>query len=313
MIFQRLYHSLLSTLLVLAAVLLCSPPTHAADIEPPDVYQLVQLTSAEIEHLRWFMGRPDNTQSPPKVSGVSPYEVYFQAITLYKKADRLAFEITLDNRPVPSPPAGQIEPKHVYSVVELALHRLRFVSATLETESHAAPEPREKGRTPTDVFKAIVQANRQLNLMLTRQFSPADVFEQVSTALGYADAILASLPHPPPPPLPSPVQPGKQPRDAFLHLLSTYRLVAKITERFDRSMLTIHQWTDDEDNVLPGDVYDLASVLTSELDSIHKDISGAPPPTETPPRRVVFPSDVCQRVAVLETILREILARVPNQ
>lgn len=311
MIANRFIQYCLASLLVMAFVFTMPKDGRAAEIQPSDVYRLVQQVNREIEHLRWFMGRPKNRQPPPRVSGVSPYEVYDQAVTLYRKADRLAFEISLENRPAPPPPLGKIEPRHVHAVVELTLERLRFIGAFLETPSDAVTPKRDADRTPTDVFKAIIQANRQLNLMLAKQFQPADVFEQVSTALSYADSILATLPDTPPPPLPTPMEPGKRPADVFNHLLKVYELVARLGEKYDRRMLRIHQWTDDEEFVRPGDVYDLASVITAELNYVHKRTKDAKKPVRVVHKRLIFPSDVCHRVSVLETILLRILERMP--
>lgn len=298
-----------STLLLLV---LLTPVAHAAneEIQPPDVYQLVAVVSGEIERLRWVMGRPQIDQAMPEVKGVSPHEVYFQAVTLFEKINRLSFELTLVTENPPNIPPGAIRPRHVHAMVKAAQGRIRHIEYTLGVNL-AAPEPRrDASKTPTDVFKAVVQANRQLNMLIDRRFSPSDVYRQVTVAISYADRILATMPRPPLPPQVSPPTPGKRPVDVYRRLVEAYEMIREIGSKLDHPTLELIQWTDEEESIHPGDVFDIASLMVSELAYIHQDIPEAKQPRKIIWERGKFPSDVYQRVGVLEDQLQEILKRL---
>lgn len=151
----HIYHLLFATVLTTALLIPAGPcPAQTKELQPPDVFRLVTLANAKIEHLRWFMGRPKNVQAMPDVTNVSPHEVYFQATSLYTKADRLAFGFTFESLPMPQPPPGEIKPAHVYMVVEAALERLTVVADHLDTHKESVLPQRDPAKTPTDVFKA---------------------------------------------------------------------------------------------------------------------------------------------------------------
>lgn len=294
-------------------IILLTPASRvdAAQIEPPDVFKLVSQISAKIEKLRWYMGRPKLGQGPPKVRNVAPHEVFFQAMTLFEKTNRLAFELTLVNAEPPTIPEGAITPGNVYTVVQAAQLRLQHIEYSMGINLGTTNPPRENFRTPTDVFKAVVQANRQLNQLMDKRFSPSDVYRQVTVALSYADRILAGLPNVAPPPEPTQIIPGKLPVDVYRQLLNSYKLIVRIGEKRGRKTLVLDSWTADEEHIRPSDVFDIASLLVSELSYIHKTFPGAQPPRNIVWQRGKFPSDVYQRAVVLENLLKEVLKRLP--
>src|SRR5262245_63748362 len=95
----------------------------ARRIEPPDCFARAQLIAAEVELIRAEMGRPQDRRPAPSVKGASPREVYFQALSLFRKADRLCYEITGDQlASIPhAPPISSIEPGDVLGVLDAAL------------------------------------------------------------------------------------------------------------------------------------------------------------------------------------------------
>ena len=73
-------------------------------VEPADVCVRVALVRDELENLRFVMGRPANTQPEQEVSDTVPREVFFQALTPFRKADRLCFEYTREHAAEPAIP-----------------------------------------------------------------------------------------------------------------------------------------------------------------------------------------------------------------
>jgi hypothetical protein len=107
---------------------MCTPLLAATSepvIEAADVLVDVETVRQELGAIRFVIGRPTNQQPEIAVHGAAPPEVYFQALTLYRKAERLCFEHTRTHGTMPVLPSGDIRPSDVYQVVDAALERIR--------------------------------------------------------------------------------------------------------------------------------------------------------------------------------------------
>lgn len=284
----------------------------AAEVQPADVHLHVYLVREELEHLRWYLGRPKNRQDDIRVSDVAPREVYFQALTLYRKADRLAFEQIRERRLPPETPAGQLRPADVYKMVDAALRRVRAVKTHLQVSRSVQGMTRDPSKTPTDVFRSIVQANRQLNLLLDQRVSPSEVYQQVTVCIGYASSLLATASTKERLPAAPEFVPGKMPRDVYGRLLECFKLVSRIGERQGVKMLALSEEAATE-SVTPSDVFDIASLLVSELKHLHDNFPDPPPPR--PAYRVgrKVPAHVFQRAGMLQRQLTELSRRSPTK
>lgn len=65
--------------------------THG-QLQPPDVFLQVGIVRAELELIRLEMGKPENSGEPVLILEAAPREVFFQALTLFRKANRLSYE-----------------------------------------------------------------------------------------------------------------------------------------------------------------------------------------------------------------------------
>lgn len=91
-----------------------APPTaglytyeSAAVTDAADLYVRIEEIRLELEILRAFVGRPQNTQKELEISGVEPRGVLFIAFAILRKADRLICEQTrkppkVDSSPLPA-------------------------------------------------------------------------------------------------------------------------------------------------------------------------------------------------------------------
>src|SRR5690606_38471784 len=124
------------------------------------------------------MGRSADTRPLPEITGAAPREVYFEALGLWRKADRLAAEVGAAERaaPPPAPELTAIVPGHVLGVIDAALARLDDVKARLGLSERASEPAVETGRQPADVLCVLVQASRELSRALERPFAPSDVY-----------------------------------------------------------------------------------------------------------------------------------------
>lgn len=276
------------------------------DIEPPEVYVDTLLVRDELELIRLEMGKPKDTRREIGVANAEPREIFFQALTLFHKANRLSFELTRERAELPEKPIGAIRLAHVRDVLEAVLERLRRVKGVLgsfEQSRNRAPEP---AKTHADVFRSIVQANRQVNLLLNEPYAPSDAFQQVTLAVGYAAQLRTQFAGTRMPEAPA-FERRKRPADVYHRLLECFARVRAVMQHSGLNALTLELHPE---TVTSSDVYDIASLIVSELSFLHSHLDSvlAPPDAYYPGRK--FPADVYQRAGLLEALLIDLQALV---
>ena len=273
------------------------------DAQPADCYVRATHLAKDIELVRREMGRPQETRSAVTVTGASPRECWFQALAVFRKADRLCNEVAAD--PVASiphaPSIHDIKPGHVLQVIDAAGREIAEIKRALHIDESNDPPARDESKTPSDVYGALATLDRQLNLLLAQPFTPSDVFQQVSLAVAYAARLGAE-------PQTSAFQRGKRPADCYERLTACLELTRKLIRKAGQPVIETTPAPGDASAVLPSDVYDLASLVLGELaflHSLHKD-APAPYPFEgnLPGRKL--PSHVWQLAGVLEQQLAQL-------
>lgn len=272
-------------------------------IEPPDCFVRARRLVAEVELVRSEMGRPKDPRGSAAVSGASPREVYFQALAAHRKAGRLCREITGDAKSgIPHAPAvPEIHPGHVYGVIDVALLNLTTVKKALGMSETASEPARDAAKTPSDVFGALVGVSRQINLMLDRPFTPADVFQELSLAVSYASRLSRREP----PALPA-LERKKRPADCYVKLSSCLQSARALVEKTDHPVIAGAPDAGDPTWIAPSDVYDLASLLVAEMAFLHGLSTDVNPPhaweAGAPGRKL--PSHVYQLAGLFEQQLK---------
>ena len=269
-------------------------------IEPADVYIRVALLRDEIELIRQHLGKPANKQPDLKVKNAVPREVFFQSITLFRIVDRLSFDLTRQSAKIREIPTAAIRPFHVYEVVNQTIARVQFIKKYLKIESVVKPLARNPDITPTEVFRSIVQANRQVNLLLQEQFSSSDVFQQVTLAVGYSARLQAAFPGPRIQRTPG-FKPDKRSSDVYQQLVQCFQMVRTIARISNIKILDLQEYT--KEDATPSDVYAVASLLVSELAFLHQQLDGAKPLRPVVYPGVKTPSDAYQRAMLLQSQL----------
>lgn len=200
------------------------------EITPPEVLVHVSAVRSALEELRFVMGRPECRESEMNVTGAAPREVYFQALTMFQKADRLCFEHTRERAEPPTLPSGEIRPGDVQEVVDVALKCVQRVNSKYDLKTAKPLGELDETKQPTDVFRSIVQANRQLNVMLERRFAPEDVFQQVTRAIGHTSRLLEAFPNAETRYDEPVFEAGKRPADVYRRLLSCFERIRGIAQ-----------------------------------------------------------------------------------
>ena len=293
---------------------LISPLTVSAqsEITPPQVFAAVVELRNELELVRVAMQAPRETRTEIAVHGAQPREVYFQAVALVLKSSRLCTQSFMPDFGPPAVaeinPPRDLAPKHVWNQVQRAIGQIRCVKDNLQLADRAEPAIDDVRKTPNDVFKAIVQANRQMNLLLSIQFAPREVFALAHLANEHTAALLDELApiwRVDAPALPDYVE-NKRPADVYERLIRCYTLIEQIARESGLMVLKIDETANPD--LVPSDVFDMASLVLSEIryftTLVGMDIKFA---LFIPEQKV--PSDVYQSVGQLETRLR-VLARL---
>ncbi len=271
-----------------------------SEVVPAHVFQHVAKARSEVDLIRQEMGKRKLETPPPfRVEKAAPREVYFQAITLFRKSGRLAFEHTRERADELPMPTGTIQPGDVKEVVDKALDRLSRVKEALGVKESAALPPLDPKMEPTDVFHQIVMANRELNNLLEQRFSPSDVYREITVAITYMSRLLDSPGSVSTPPKAPKFERRKRPTDVYRTLVDCFEDIHVIGEKSGVRMLDLKVHEDRVEYVEPSDVYDIAALLVSELAYLHTRRRDA-----TPPRKVYnpgrkLPSHVYQRLGIL--------------
>ncbi len=293
--------------------LVSEPGTSNQEILPANVLTRVELLRKELDDIRFEMGRPKIIDIEMVVQNAAPHEVFFQARSLYRKADRLVVEVT-GGKSVPLGLATphNIQPAHVFKVVNAALERLRFLKERLGVtlmNSEGLPNP---STTPSHVFFSIGLANQQLNVMVNQHFSPRDVSQQVSLALLYTQRLLQQFPQVagnlPMPPL----ERGRRPGDVFMHLIDCHTVLSKIAQHSKLKILQLALKNPNTTNIQPNEVYDLASLVVSELAHLYSKGPQIDPPQKPALPGLTLPSHVYQQVVSLILHLKELERQVKS-
>ncbi len=284
-------------------------PLHAQDtIGTPEVHVLAQAIQQEVEVIRWHMGRPPEERPLIPVSAVAIRENFGQAMTLWRKANQLAVDLVGGGEPPPViflQLGEQYGPSHVHAVLSSVLARLQEIRegtgivGTSEIEDAAARPALNPQSTPSDVFRSIVQSNRQLNRMLERQVQPGDVYQQVQQGIYHLSTILAAAGDPNPLPSAPAYEPGLRPGHVYGRLLQAFERLSAAFETLGLGVVQYGGGYRLDEMLTPSDVFDLAVQMASELEYLN----GLMPATGSPLRAahpgLRWPSDVYQQAGIL--------------
>ena len=302
----------MKTAIIVLAAMAAAVSTNAADdaeeVTPAHVYQAMGQVSEDVELIRTVMGRPKLTAPPWAVDRAEPRHVLYQAQVMFRNANRLAEQLRLPARDLPPIPTDEIRPAHVIEFVRgahLQLDRVRVeLGIALEAELPRFVAQRE----PKDVLREVVQASRQLNLMLDNPIQPADVYGRLELAAAYvAGALTEDESMPVYGTLPA-FEGGKTPADVYRRMLECLGLVQEVGAERGIEVLQLNLRTElRRRDIVPADVYHLATTVLAEIAHLTLLLDAADvdlPPVERP--KHIFPSHVYRMAGMLEDELNRL-------
>ena len=274
---------------------------------PSDVFFAVQRMNRDLENLRLHMGAPKATPLNIQIHKAAPHDVYYQAKTLFQKANRLSFEIARQQEQAPPLPGRLILPANVLILVNGAHRSMHKVLAELKTPESAHMKPAsDTPKTPSHVFRAVLAINRQINELLERRFSPSDVYMELTLAIGYASRQLAQYPGAIRIPEAPAFEKEKSPFHVYFRLLDCLEIISRIYKMAGLEMLVIDSTRIDEKSITSSDVFDMATLIVARLDFLHKELGLAKMPREVFYLGRKYPSDVYQQAGILEKQLKQL-------
>ena len=287
--------------------------SHTAAPSPAcnELFACLTAFRQDLERLRLIMGE---VQPPPLDIGLrnaTPYDVYFQALALLQRTNRLAFEFMRTvEKPLPQP-LTPIQLSDALPLVQEAYQVFRDVLAEPQIEASfalAPPLPAGSAEVPTtasasEAFALLFALNRQLNLVLERHFSPSDSYMQVTLAVAYAAQVLARYPDAVRLPEEPPFEPGKQPTDTYLKLNACLQYLIQALHNLGLPAPVVEPHPLDKAQITPGDVFLLASLVVSQLDFLQQQLGISKPPRQVFYAGRKFPADVYQRAGMLQAQL----------
>jgi len=285
-----------------------------SEIVPGHVFQKVQLLDDKITKLALLMGVDFKKYPSIKLSAIHPRDVFYQGLTVHKKAGRIRYEFTRIEPETLKIRDAEYQPRHVFELVVKTDKLIDDVLSSIydsnqiteadviNISDNAKPvlSTLDLERRPKDVFVELIAINRKLNQLLDFKFSPADTFEQATLAISYASAILQTLPQQPTIYEPNALVVGKKPSDVYKLISTIHQKLYQCLESVDVTTNQIPKEIYLSSEIEPSDVYDLTNLVVSNLAFLHRNLQTQvkPRPTYYPGKTV--PSVVFQRVTILE-------------
>lgn len=274
-------------------------PTEA-QLQLADVWSRIVWVAEEAESLRRYLGKPLIEPLGLKVTGGALPELYVQAVMLHDLSHRLAFEHTGQSETTPASVAPNlVQPFHVWKMVNEAFAHLVLIKQTFGLSQTSQEKTPVKAVYIREVLQTLWGVNRQINLLLERPFAPRDVYRQVTQAVYYTARLIGQFPGVQRMPAPPPFAPNKQPKDVLTYLLTCYQLLSDIREQAGLKRLALDPTGINGSSIRPGDVFQVASLLVSELAALSQQISHPFPVLRAIDPGRKFPSHVYQRVGLL--------------
>jgi hypothetical protein len=274
-------------------------------------YALANQVADELEIVRERMGRPYDDSPRLPVSAVSELELYFQTQSLLRKANQLAQELAGAAPRSPGPvPSGEVGPQDVYALLEDALAQIRVAAEAIGITERATFEQRVSSIAPTGVFLVVIDVNRQLNLMLRVPISDAEVFDEISSAITYAAALLATYPGVTTVPEAPPFDGYKRPADVYLRLSECMDVVMRVAPKVGVQVLGLSARRNVPEDTSPGHAYDIARFLVADLAAIAGARNVPHARVSMPAPKHVFSTEVYAHAGILLRQLEELERRL---
>jgi hypothetical protein len=239
--------------------------TKLEDVRPGDCYAHARRLLADVGAIRNEMGRSEDARPALELSDAKPRECYFAGLATWHKVSRLAAEVgAAPTSFVHTVPAlREIRPGHVLRLIEAVQHQVDGIKKQLHIAETSDVPAIEASRQPADVLVTLIQVNRQISRALERPFTPSDVFARVEQASAYVGGTVAS----------AAFERRRTPRHCYERLMACHAAAAKKVAKHGETSTAMRVVPAE---VVPGDVYDIATLVLGEVALLHSLTANAP-------------------------------------
>ena len=265
---------------------------------------------AEVEFIRREMGRPEYPHFEMRLSGATPRVTLSQALTLFRKIDRLSLELARQRAVIAPTVPNPDDFSHSTALIERVLERIETVKFALNINEVAPQASSAASVSAAEALQSMLATSRQVDLLLDRRFSSSDVFQQVTLAINYTAWLLQQFSESEQIPEAPEFERFKRPTDVYLRLLTCFALLNDIAQTSTFSTLNLQDPREGTVDSTSGQAYDLASLLVSELSYLHSRTTAGNSSIESYYPGHKLPSETYQRVGILESQLTQLLALV---
>lgn len=275
--------------------------TGDAGVTPRQVYQEAQQLRAEVERIRRYLGVRSPRARSYRLEDAVPRQNFYQAQTLFRKCNQLAQEIAGVSREHPTPaPDRELTSADVLSMLQAARGQLAHVNQELGIEEALAPPKPERNRNASDVMREIIEAGYTLNELVREGADWPDIYDRVLQMVFYTAGVLPEGQRYPALP---PYECCKMPEDVYQSLVQSLADLERVADSVDFPLVRIIIKKRAEGGAGVDTVYDLTTVMVSDLaeitlrlaadDSI--DLPDYPRPKRILPSHVYLVAQVLQR------------------
>lgn len=270
------------------------------DTQPQHCYSRAHALLGDAGLIRDELGRAEDGRPAAEIQDAKPRECYFEALATWHKAVRLGAELGVASPrfPHPAPPLQDTRPGHVLQVIEAVHAQLDAIKQRLHVGERASDGALDPTKQPSDVLACLIRVNRELSRALERPFTPGDVYAVVALASTYAARLGGNAEL-------APFERKRKPAHCYVRLAACHQAVAAAIAKKGETAMSARGVPSE---VLPGDVYDMATMVLGELVLLHALTPGAAPvhAFEPAPAGHRMPAHVDQLARTLEAQLAAI-------
>lgn len=269
-----------------------------------DLYKQTIQIEAELEALRYYMGKPLIKEVPFQINEPQTSDLYFISLSIFEKANNLSFEFTRTLIDYPDVIFKNVQLKDVSDVLSNVLQRIMLIQSQLPIKLEHKPITLLSDVTPETLLNKLLLISRQLDILQDTPTQSTLVYEKLTEAIYLAGTLLDKIPNTTHYPTPQEYEAGKTNADVYQKAQVLYQESAKLltTKKLPHSQLQFIKTP----TIIANDTYDLISIIVANLSDIYSKIKNPqqPFPTIYPGRK--FPSDVYQRLSILEQQIQQL-------
>ncbi len=276
-----------------------------SDIIPADVLARVNLVEAHLDAIRHYLGRPPAPNPAIVVHDASPREVFFAASNLRRRLASFELERLRQATPWREPPPQNVSSADVLKQVNRALTVVLRIRGALNIQTAVEEQPESDDVTPSQVMNQLIQVGGLVNNLLDTPATLGIIYTGIThaTLIGLElHRVLTSKLMPDTPAW----EPALTNEDAMKHLIACYELLRSVYTKLKMPLAEVRLVDDLPRYISADDLSNLVALMIAEMVHLSSRVPGterAPDPYPVGPK---IPSDLVQRLRLLESILTDV-------